>query len=68
MVLSHLSYQFSLTGMLSHVRLSYKVIFPSVSNGLKMGCLATKCSLMKQLHKRDTEKNIFYCCFALRKF
>ena len=34
MVISHLSYQFSLTGMLSQVRLSYKVIFPSWSNSV----------------------------------
>ena len=72
MVISHLSYQFSLMGMLSQVRLSYKVIFPLVSHGLLVWVSCSKMQFveLEQLHERDTRIIIFHrdCCFALKKF
>lgn len=72
MVISHLSYQFSLTGMLSQVRLSYKVIFPSLSHGLIVwvSCNKMQFDELEQFHERDTRIIIFYldCCFPLKKF
>ena len=71
MVISHLSYQFSSPGMLSQVRLSHKVIFPSVSHGLIVcvSCHKMQFDELEQLHERDTRIIIFHldCCFALKK-
>ena len=69
MVISHLSYQFSLTGMLSQVRLSYKVIF---HHGLIVWVSCNKMQFddLEQLYRRDTRIIIFqlHFCFALKKF
>ena len=62
MVISHLPYQFSSTGMLSQVTLSYKVIFPSVNHGVivRVSCNKMQFDQLQQLHERDTRIIIFH--------
>lgn len=72
MVISYLPYQFSLTGMLSQVRLWYKVIFPSLSHGVIVwvSCNKMQFDELEQFDERDTRIINFHldCCFALKKF